>query len=105
MKDITDAEFADFIKNSVKPVLVDFWAPWCAPCRGLLPIIEDISNEMLDKIDVIKVNVDSYVETARKFSITSVPTLLLFKDNKLIAQKSGASTKKSIMEWISENIS
>ena len=105
MRDISDAEFADFIKNSDKPVLVDFWAPWCAPCRGLLPIIEDISKEMSDKISIAKINVDSFTSTAKQFSITSVPTLLLFKNGNLVTQKSGASTKTSLIEWINKNIS
>ena len=100
MRDITDTEFASFIENSDKPVLVDFWAPWCAPCRGLLPIIEDISSEMSDKIEVAKINVYLYTETAKRFSITSVPTLLFFKNGNLVAQKSGASTKTSLIEWI-----
>ena len=105
MKDINDSEFSDFIKNSDKPVLVDFWAPWCAPCRGLLPIIEDISKEMSDKIEVAKINVDQYTVIAKQFSIKSVPTLLIFKDGNLIAQKSGACTKTLLTEWINSTIS
>ena len=105
MKDISDTEFSDFIKNSDKPVLIDFWAPWCAPCRGLLPIIEDISKEMSDKISIAKINVDLFTATAKQFSITSVPTLLLFKGENLIAQKSGASTKISLIDWINKSIS
>ncbi len=105
MKELTDLEFPAFIKDSDKPVLVDFWAPWCAPCRGLLPIIEDLATEMADKITIAKINVDSNPATAKNFSIRSIPMLMIFKNGQLVEQRSGAGTKSILTDWINSILS
>ena len=87
------------ILNSEKPVLLDFWAPWCAPCRMVIPIIEEIAGERPD-IKVGKINVDEQPELASKFSIMSIPTLVVMKNGKIVQQVSGARPKKAILEML-----
>lgn len=85
-------------------VLVDFWAQWCGPCKMLLPTIEELSKEMVDKILITKCNVDENNEIAEKFNIMSIPSLLIFKNGKLIAQRNGGASKSTLKEWIESNI-
>ena len=99
---ISDDNFEKTIGNGT--VLVDFWAPWCGPCKMLLPIIEELSEELKDKLTITKMNVDDNQETPAKFNIMGVPSLLLFKDGKLIAQRTGMASKSIIKEWIESNI-
>ena len=91
--------FQNEVMNSDKTVLLDFWAPWCAPCRMVVPIIEEIAGERPD-IKVGKINVDEQPELASEFSIMSIPTLVVMKNGKIVQQVSGARPKKAILEML-----
>ena len=91
--------FQNEVMNSDKTVLLDFWAPWCAPCRMVVPIIEEISGERPD-IKVGKINVDEQPELASEFSIMSIPTLVVMKNGKIVQQVSGARPKNAILEML-----
>ena len=94
--ELSDSSFESEVINSEKPVLVDFWAPWCGPCRALAPVIDEISSDFIDKVKVGKVNVDDNPEISIKFGIRSIPTLMLFKDGKVLEQIVGAVPKSEI---------
>src|SRR5690349_8260961 len=93
---VTDSSFESDVLKSAEPVVVDFWAEWCGPCRMISPALEEISKEMQGKIRVLKLNVDENPATAAKFGIRSIPTLMIFKDGKLAAQKVGADSKAGL---------
>jgi thioredoxin 1 len=101
---ITQENFESEVVQSDKPVLVDFWAEWCMPCKMLGPIVEQIAEEHSDKIKVGKVDVDQAGEVATKFGIVSIPTLIIFKDGKPADQRIGAGSKQAIEEFISDYI-
>lgn len=94
--ELNDSEFEAEVLKSEKPVLVDFWAPWCGPCKALAPVIDEISNDYSEKIKVGKVNVDDNPETSMKFGIRSIPTLIVFKDGEVFEQVVGAVPKSEI---------
>ena len=96
---INKNNFQSEVMNSDKPVLLDFWAPWCAPCRMVVPIIEEIAGEHPD-IKVGKINVDEQPELASEFSIMSIPTLVVMKNGKIVTKVSGARPKKAILEML-----
>ena len=100
----SDSSFESDVIKSEKPVVVDFWAEWCGPCRMIGPSLEDISNEMAGKVKIVKLNVDENPETADKFSIRSIPTLLIFKDGKLADRTVGASSKGDLTRWIGAHV-
>ena len=89
--------------NSEVPCVVDFWAEWCGPCKSLSPILEEIASELCEKIKVTKANLDENQDLASKFSIRSIPTMLFFKNGKLIDQKVGLLPKSDLLEWIKSN--
>jgi thioredoxin 1 len=99
----SDASFENDVIKSEHPVVVDFWAEWCGPCRMIGPSLEDISNELAGKVKVVKLNVDENPATADKFGVRSIPTLMIFKDGKLAAQKVGALSKGDLSRWIGAN--
>jgi thioredoxin 1 len=103
-KETSDSTFEQDVLKSTKPVLVDFWAEWCGPCRQLLPIVEELSTEMAGKIDVYKVNIDKNPETPTKYGVRGIPTLILFKDGKPAATKVGALPKSSLFQWVETSI-
>ena len=92
------------IKSSHLPVLVDFWAEWCGPCKMIGPILEEIDKEMSDKIKIIKLDVDSNSQSAMKYAIRSIPTLIIIKDGEVKSQHIGAASKAQIENFINQNI-
>ena len=103
-KKITDESFeTDVVKASI-PTVVDFWAEWCAPCKQIAPVLEEISEEMKDQVVIAKHNIDEEPNSPTKYGIRGIPTMLLFKDGQLKATKVGATTKSNIVSWIKENI-
>lgn len=103
-KAVTDKNFKEEVINSTELVLVDFWADWCGPCKMLTPIIDALSNEMVGKLKVVKMNIDQNSETPSSLGIRSIPTMMLFKDGKQIATKVGLHQKNTIEEWIDSSI-
>ena len=100
IKNLSLDNFDNEISSSNTPVLVDFWAEWCGPCKMLGPILEEISEDLKDKLQVVKVNLDENQDLAMKYSIRSIPTLLLFKDGKLLDTKVGFAPKTDLVEWL-----
>ena len=95
---ITDDNFEEEVINSDKPVLIDFWAVWCGPCRMIAPIVEELANEYDGKVKIGKLDVDSNQQTSIKFGVRSIPTILIFKDGKVKETIIGAVPKKNIVE-------
>ena len=99
-----DSTFDEDILNSEVPIIVDFWAEWCGPCKQIGPILEEISNDKKDSIKILKLNIDENPNTPQKYGVRGIPTMLLFKNGELAATKVGATTKSNIVSWIKENI-
>ena len=104
IKNLNLENFDEEVSNSNLPVLIDFWAEWCGPCKTLTPILEELSSEMSHKLLIAKVNLDENQDLAMKFSIRSIPTLLLFKEGDLLDTKIGLLPKKDIMEWLRSKV-
>ena len=97
-------EFVTKVINSTKPVLVDFWAEWCGPCKQLAPLVEEASEKFKDSLSVCKIDVDNNRETAAKYGIRSIPTLMIFENGKLVGTEIGALTKQQLDEFIRSKI-
>lgn len=100
---INDNDFSAEVLKSDKPVLVDFFAEWCGPCRQMLPIVSQIAEERSD-LKVVKMNVDEAPKTPTEFGIQSIPTLILFKDGKVLDMLVGSSTKSEVLQWIDSKL-
>jgi thioredoxin 1 len=104
IKQISDSEFKTEVIDSSKPVLVDFWAEWCGPCKTLGPILEKLSSELEGQVEIKKINIDENPETPTNFGIRSIPTMILFKDGKILDSKIGVSGEVDIKNWISSKV-
>jgi len=97
----SDASFESDVLKSAEPVVVDFWAEWCGPCRMIAPALEEISGQIGDKVKIVKLNVDENPNTAAKYGIMSIPTLLMFKNGEISSRQVGAAPKQKLHQWIS----
>ena len=97
---VSDATFESEVLKATGPVVVDFWAEWCGPCRMIGPALEEISNEMAGKVKIAKLNVDENPQISSQLGIRSIPALMMFKDGKVVAQKVGAAPKGELSRWI-----
>lgn len=99
---VTDSNFEEEVLKNNKPVLVDFWAPWCGPCRAIAPVIEELAKEYEGQIDMVKMNVDENPTTSGKYGIRAIPTLILFKNGDVVGQVTGAVSKSNLKEMINQ---
>ena len=98
---LTDATFDENVKGSDVPILVDFWAEWCGPCKMITPVLEEIAEEQAGKVRIAKLNIDDNLDVTRRFDVMSIPTLILFKDGEPAARLIGAKPKAALLEEIS----
>jgi len=101
---VTDANFKSEVVGAAGPIIVDFWAEWCGPCKMIAPHLEEIAAELAGKVTIAKLNVDENPHIASQFGIRSIPTLMMFKNGQMTSQKVGALPKSELKRWISEAI-
>ena len=102
--DVTSANFKEVVATNDKVTVVDFWAPWCGPCKMIAPILDDLAAEFDGKVKIVKINIDDNQATPMQFGVRSIPTLLLFKDGKPVATQVGALPKNQLAAFINQNI-
>ena len=105
IKHVSDSSFESDVLKSSTPVLVDYWAEWCGPCKMIAPILDEVAGEYQGRVQIAKMNVDENREVPAKFGISGIPTLMLFKDGQLAATKVGALSKSQLSAFLSENLS
>jgi thioredoxin 1 len=101
---VSDATFEAEVLKAKEPVVVDFWAEWCGPCRMIAPALEDIANELGDKVTIAKLNIDENPDIPGRYGVRGIPTMLLFKGGQPIAQKVGAAPRSQIQQWLESNL-
>lgn len=101
---VSDASFESDVLKAEKPVLVDFWAEWCGPCKTIGPALEEIAKELGDRVTVAKINIDENPQTPTKYGVRGIPTLMLFKDGEVAATKVGALPRNQLQDWLEENV-
>lgn len=99
-KQVSDQSFEAEVLKSTTPVLVDFWAEWCGPCKMIAPVLDELAKEMDGRLTIAKVNIDHNPNTPRKYGVRGIPTLILFKDGQVAATKIGALQKSKLVEWV-----
>ena len=99
-KTVTDQSFQADVLGADKPVLVDFWAEWCGPCRMIAPALEEIAAELGDKVTIAKINIDENPDTPGRYGVRGIPTMLLFRNGEAVAQKVGAAPRSQIQQWL-----
>ena len=102
--DVNDNDFENAVLQSPLPVIIDFWAEWCAPCKMIAPILDDIATEYDGKITVAKINIDDNPQIPSTYGVRGIPTMMMFKDSELVASRVGALSKAQLSEWIDEHI-
>ena len=101
---VSDADFESEVLKAGSPVVVDFWAEWCGPCRAIGPALEEISGSLGNKVKIVKLNVDENPRTAQKYGIMSIPTLMIFKNGELASRQVGAAPKAKLEQWITASV-
>jgi len=104
IQSIKEDSFENEVINSTTPVLIDFWAEWCGPCKEISPILEEIASEMESKIKIVKINIDENPNIPNQYGIQSIPTLIIFKKGKPVATKVGGGIKSELLDWIEQSI-
>ena len=99
---LTTSTFDETVASSDKPIIVDFWAEWCGPCKQIAPALEQISEELADHVTVAKVDIEASPMTPGRYGVRGIPTMMLFKDGQMTSMKVGAMPKQKILEWLSE---
>jgi thioredoxin 1 len=102
---VSDASFANDVINSKTPVVVDFWAEWCGPCKMIGPSLEELSTELEGKVTIVKINIDENPHTPQKYGVRGIPTMMIFQGGQVAATKVGALPKSKIKEWIESSVS
>ncbi len=97
---VTDTNFEDEVLKADGPVVVDFWAEWCGPCKALSPVIDEVAEELQDKVKIVKVNIDDSPDTPTRYGVRGIPTLMIFKDGQVIDTRVGGLAKGQLSEWI-----
>ncbi len=97
---VSDNDFENEVLKAKGPVMVDFWAEWCGPCKALMPVVEEVAAEMKDKLKVVKINIDENPEAPTKYGVRGIPTLMIFKDGQLVDTRVGGMPKSQLTQWI-----